>query len=119
MIDSNEGMFNSNVSEISVADQSNAMRLGISFNGIQFVYRDFKYDRLSDAVSYAELDVQRMHQILFTVPSEWQPRRVPSMTEQALMTQYGIVFERSCYKYKDYRYDSLVDAINYAQMNRP
>lgn len=41
------------ISDIPVADQEHAMRLGIAFNGTQFVYRDFTYDRLADALNYS------------------------------------------------------------------
>ena len=42
------------ISEISADEKTHAMRLGIAFNGTQFIYLDFKYDRLTDAISYAE-----------------------------------------------------------------
>jgi hypothetical protein len=104
-------------SGISEADQDRAMRLGIAFNGTQFVYRDFKYDRLADAFSYAELDIQREgRQPVATTSADWLPRPIPNSVDQALMKQYGIIFEDWRYKFRGYRYDRLADAVNYARV---
>lgn len=95
------------------------MRLGISFNGTRFVYRGFKYDRLSDAISYAELDVQRGGiQPVATPSAEWLPRTVPNSAEQALMKQFGITFEDRRYKFQNYHYDRLEDAVRYARSHQ-
>ncbi len=104
-------------SVVSEADQDRAMRLGIAFNGTQFVYRDFKYDRLADAFSYAEFDIHREgRQPVATTSADWLPRPIPNSAEQALMKQYGITFEDWRYKFRDYRYDRLADAVNYARI---
>lgn len=103
-------------SGVSKADQERAMRMGISFNGTQFVFRDFKYDRLSDAFSYAELDIQREgRQPVATSSANWLTRPTPNNTDRALMQQFGITFEDWRYKFRDYRYDRLADALNYAR----
>ena len=107
------------VTGTSATDQNNAMHLGITFNGTQFVYRDFKYDRQEDAVTYAELDIERSHKP--AVPStrvDWLERPVPGLADETLMKQLGIVFEDWRYKFQDYRYDRLADAINYAKNQR-
>src|SRR5574338_1501243 len=77
--------------------------------------RALTYDRLADAVSYAELDIQKDKPPVASVIEEWLVRQVPSVADQALMKQYGIVFEGWRYKYQDYRYDGLSDALNYAR----
>jgi len=100
---------------VSAADQDRAMRMGVSFNGIQFIYRNFKYDRLSDACSYAESDIGREGKLPAAAAfSDWLPRPTPSSSDQALMQQFGIAFEDLRYKFRDYRYDRLEDAVNYA-----
>lgn len=103
-------------SDVSEVDQERSMRMGISFNGTQFVYRDFKYDRQSDACSYAELDIQREgRQPGATSPEDWLPRPLPSSADRVLMQQFGVTFEDWRYKFCEYRYDRLSDALNYAR----
>ncbi len=98
------------------SDRDFAMQLGISFNGTQFVYRDFKYDKLTDAVAYAELDRSRTGAHLTASPPEaWLERPVPSASDDQLMKQYGISLDGGRYRYRDYRYDRLGDAMNYAR----
>jgi hypothetical protein len=103
-------------SGVSEVDQGRSMRMGISFNGTQFVYCDFKYDRQSDACSYAELDIQREgRQPVATSPEDWLPRPVPNSGDRVLMQQFGVTFEDWRYKFRDYRYDRLSDALDYAR----
>lgn len=96
------------------AQQAHAMDLGISFDGARFVYREFRYDRLPDAIAYAEQDILLGGRQPATDLARWLPRAVPDAAEQELMRRYGIVFEEWRYKYLDYRYDRLADAVNYA-----
>lgn len=106
-------------SGVSTADKARAMRTGISFDGRQFVYRDFKYDQLSDAFSYAELDIRREDRdVLATTSADWLSRPIPNITDQALMQQFGITFEDWRYRFRDYRYDHLADALNYARSHQ-
>ncbi len=101
---------------IPESERNRAMQLGISFNGNQFIYRDFRYDQLPDAIKYAESDIKRQGKPATpTHPEDWLPRPLPSSEDQALMKQYGIVFEAWRYRYQDYRYDRLADAVKYAQ----
>lgn len=105
--------------DISPAAQNHAMQFGIAFNGTQFVYRDFKYDRLSDAVAYAELDCAREHNSPLPSPTgDWIARPLPNTDDQALMKQYGIFFEDWRYRFHEFRYDHLSDAVNYALGHR-
>lgn len=107
------------VSDVSPADQQRAMGLGISFNGTQFVYRDFKYDRLPDAFAYAELDIEREGKAAAaTTAADWLARPLPGVADQTQMQELGIIFENWRYKYLDYRYDRLADAVNYAREHR-
>jgi hypothetical protein len=103
-------------SGVSETDQNRAMRSGISFNGTQFVYRDFKYDRLTDAFSYADLDIRRAGiRPATTYSVDWLPRPIPNSADQALMQQLGVAFEDWRYRFQDYRHDRLADALNYAR----
>lgn len=97
------------------AEVGRAMSLGVSFNGTQFVYQDFKYDKLTDAISYSELITARDGvQPSVSHAADWLERNVPNEADQALMAKYGICFEDWRYKFQDYRYDRLADAVNYA-----
>jgi len=95
-----------------------AMHLGISFNGTQFIYRDFKYDRLADAIGYAELDVSREGgRLAPSTPAMWLDRLVPDADDLEMMKTHGITFEGRQYRYKDFRYDRLADALGFAARN--
>lgn len=102
-------------SVVSQVEMNRAMSLGISFNGTQFVCQEFKYDKLPDAISYAELITAR-DGVLPSVScaADWLERNVPNEADKVLMEKYGICFEDWRYKYQDYRYDRLADAVNYA-----
>mgnify|MGYP003595648695 CR=1 FL=1 len=102
---------------VSAAQQREAMQLGIAFNGFQFVYRDYKYDRLPDAVAYAKLEATRGEgQAAVTNPAAWLDRPVPSAADLEVMQRHGIRFENWRYRFQDYRYDRLADALNYARL---
>ena len=97
------------------ADRDHAMQLGISFNGAQFTFRDFKYDRLRDALAYAELDrLQAGQHAAASLQEDWLERPLPGIEDQALMKQHGISLEGCRYRYKEYLYDRLADALSYA-----
>ena len=103
-------------SSVSEAQQAQAMHLGIAFDGHQLVYHDFKYDRLPDAVAYAELEVARGDgQAPVTNPEAWRDRPFPSAVDLAVMEPLGIRFEGWSYRYGDYRYERLADAVNCAR----
>ena len=91
------------------------MQLGIAFNGVQFTYRDFKYDRLRDALAYAELDSLRPgHHPAASRQEDWIERPIASIEDQALMEQHGISLEGCRYRYQGYLYDRLADALSFA-----
>lgn len=102
-------------SVVSQVEMNRAMSLGISFNGTQFVCQEFKYDKLADAIAYSELITARDGvQPSVSHAADWLERNVPNEDDQVLMAKYGISFEDWRYKYQDYRYDRLADAVNYA-----
>lgn len=102
---------------VSAAQQAQAMRLGISFDGYQFHYREFKYDRIPDAVAYAQLEAGRGDaQAAVTNLAAWLDRPCPSEDDQKAMKRYGIRFEGNRYRYQDFYYDRLADALAYVQV---
>lgn len=42
----------------------------------------------------------------------------PGPDEKRLITEYGIGFDGRYYRYREYRYDHLADAIRYAELER-
>ena len=104
------------VSSVSPANKDEAIALNISFNGTQFVYRDYKYDKLADAVSYARQDALRASSAPFgTHAVTWVDPVTPSADDLSLMEQYGVTSDQGRFRYGDYRYDRMADAIDYAR----
>lgn len=101
--------------QVSEAAMDHAMYLGISFNGTQFIYREFRYDRLADAIAYAELDISREGgRGLSSTPEMWLERLVPDADDLTTMRKHGIIFEGRQYRCQDFRYDRLADAVSFA-----
>jgi hypothetical protein len=99
-----------------IEDGSRQMaELGVAFDGRYYRYKEYRYDILSDALNYAQLDRSRP---TYRAEPYIQPPRVepeqPTDEEQWLMVELAITFDGKCYCYGGYRYDHFVDAINYA-----
>ena len=88
----------------------------IGYNGLHNGYR---YDRLADAVAYAQLMRSRPTQedagSRFSSGSALAP---PTDTQRSLMDSLAIDFRDGAYRFKGYRYDGLMDAVNYAKLTR-
>ena len=90
---------------------------GITYNGRHYEYNAYRYDHLTDAVNYARLQRSKH-------PGEAQvgfkPRRevveAPSESERQLMAELGITYQDGVHRFGTYRYDRLVDAVNYARL---
>ena len=84
----------------------------ITYNGRQYEYDVYRYDRLADAVAYARLRRPRL--------SESTPLRhvveAPTESERKLMAKLFITFDDGVYRLGDFRYDRLADAVNYARL---
>jgi len=93
--------------------------LCITFNGRQYGYRGYRYDRFTDAVNYARLDRSRA----FADPgaddaSPLERTSAPSEAELALMRTLGIRFADGAFHWREYRYDRLADAVAYATRHK-
>jgi hypothetical protein len=89
--------------------------LCITFDGRQYGYRGYRYDRFADAVNYARLDRSRAFADPDAgggVPLERAP--APSEAEVELMRTLGISFADGVFHWREYRYDRLADAVAYA-----
>lgn len=93
--------------------------LGVAFDGRYYRYKEYRYDNLSDALNYAQLDRSRptYRAEPYTQSQHVEPEQ-PTDEEQRLMVELSITFDGKWYRYDDYRYDHFVDAINYVQLKR-
>ena len=87
----------------------------ITFNGRQYSYRGYRYDRLAEATDYARLDRSRA----FADPgaddaAPLEPTAAPNEAELDLMRTLGIRFADGVFHWREYRYDRLADAMAYA-----
>jgi len=97
-------------------NRSMAQRLGIGFDGRYYRYRDYRYDRLSDALNYARLEQARSGAQPPAAQPQWLEPLRPTEAERQLMGEFGVAFDGRCYVYDGYRYDHCKDAANYAKL---
>jgi hypothetical protein len=102
------------------AAQSERERLmakyAIRYDGRQYEYRRYRYDDLSDAVAYARMRA-RLPQADIGGPF-WRGEPVdapPGDADRELMAALGISFEAGIFRFENFRYDHLVDAVSYAK----
>ena len=93
----------------------------ITFDGRQYVYDRYRYDRLADAVNYARL--QYPHPLSSDPnggpsPRCGEPIETPGTLQLELMSELGITFQAGVYHLGEYRYDHLSDAVEYARLKR-
>jgi hypothetical protein len=93
--------------------------LFVSFDGVQYVYDGFRYDRLSDAMAYARLMRSRAPEFdgSTTRPAR---RDHPPLTEaeRTAMRALGIERVGHSFHFESFRYDRLSDAVAYATHSR-
>lgn len=93
--------------------------LGIAFDGRCYWYQEYRYELLSDALNYARLDRTRpTYEPKIHVYPEWREPEKPSVEQQRTMAELGVSFDGKRYRYREYRYDHLIDAINYAKLKK-
>ena len=93
----------------------------ISYNGRHYGYDDYRYDRLEDAVHYAQLQRSLGRGDRLRVADAMPPAEsieAPDESEREPMAALGITFEDGVYHLGEYRYDLLMDAVNYARLRR-
>jgi hypothetical protein len=91
---------------------------GITYDGRSYQYHGYQYDQLADALGYAKLvhSAPGDHAMGPCVP---RPAiSLPTVTELSLMTSLGISLEAGFYRFQDFRYDQLADAVSYAALKR-
>lgn len=92
--------------------------LGIAQDGRHYFYNGYRYDRLPDALAYAELMKSRPRQVDEVGPHR-QNRENPSVlppsdADLVLMARRAITFRDGIYYFGEFRYDRLADALDYA-----
>lgn len=96
--------------------------LGVTFDGRGYCYREYRYDLLSDALSYARQDhassSYQEEDAAAPQSTQWVEPEKPTEAERQLMARLAITFDGKHYRYRDYRYDRLADAIHYAELTR-
>jgi hypothetical protein len=92
-------------------------KFGIGFDGLHYEYRGYRYHRLADAVAYAGLMRSRPTQKDPGGPFK-QTKKFPGPTdeERTQMATLAIEFDDGAYRFEDFRYDRLSDAVNYAKL---
>lgn len=101
--------------ELDAGQRRETVRLGIGFDGRYYRYRSYRYDKLSDAFKYAELESGRPGWRVSDRLSQWLEPQHPTDAEQVLMQKFGVTFDGKFYSYEGYRYERCIDAANYAK----
>ena len=91
----------------------------ICYDGRSYQYRGYRYDRFIDAVNYARLDCARgFSDAAGGDAVTGQAPAPPSEAECALMQALAITFEDGTFRWREYRYDRLADAVAYATLQK-
>lgn len=105
--------------EISASELADMGRLGIHHIAGNFLYRQYRYENLTDAVNYAELERGKIdYQAEVNVLPAWLPPTPPTNGDWRAMKELGITFDGKRYHFLGYRYDRFQDAINHADHMR-
>ncbi len=92
--------------------------LRIAHEGSHYYYNGYRYERLPDAIAYAELMKSRPMQIDAGGPHRQRGDKAsmvsPNEADVVLMGRLGITFHEGIYYFGAFRYDRLADAIDYA-----
>ena len=99
------------------ADGSRLMaELSIAHAGRYYHYGGYRYERLADAVAYAQLVCGQPSQQRDSAAIErFNTVEPTNAVERQLMLELSISFENGCFVFDGFRYDKLIDAANYAR----
>jgi hypothetical protein len=110
------------VSTQSAGDRHRLMAgFSISYNGRHYHYDRYRYDLLEDAVDYARLQCSVAPEERLDAADPTPAAEVldaPDESGRELMAALGITFQDGIYRLGEYRYDRLMDAVNYARLRR-
>lgn len=96
-----------------------AAALEVTYDGRHYHFRQYRYDRLEDALRYAtaQRDTPGFRADSAFQP-RWLPAWLPSEAERARMAELGIGFAGGRFSVGDYHYDKLDDAVAFASARR-
>lgn len=107
---------------LSAMDAERRMiELSILRSGRYYYYAGYRYDRLADAIAYAEVVRARRERQLdppWLMPSVMPPvdsGSLPNRDDRKLMSEFGISFSDGRFTLSGFHYDRLADAVNYAR----
>lgn len=88
----------------------------ISYDGKRYLLGPYRYDRLADAVNYAQLMAAKG--VAMPAVGNTMPFVTAALTQsdRDVMLTLGITLENGVYRLSDYRYDRLADAVHYARL---
>jgi hypothetical protein len=92
----------------------------VGHDGIRYHYNGYRYDKWQDAVAYARLMHARPDPVDARGSFVPGKKLVPATdAERALMESLGIRYDGGAYRFGNFRYDGLSDAVNYAKLAPP
>ena len=91
----------------------------IHYDGRYYRYNGYRYDRLAQAIAYAEhMQSRQSTEVMGAHPYTADDCiRSPSASDRETMAPLAISFDRGVYAYREFRYDDLADAVNYARID--
>jgi hypothetical protein len=93
--------------------------LSIVRGGQHYFYDGYRYDRLSDAIAYAQLvRGQTRRRPAPTSLMQFELIEPPTESDRELMAELSITFENGRFVFQSFQYDRLVDAVSYARFQR-
>lgn len=117
--DASHGAEQASAAAASAADESRLMaELSIIRGGRHYFYDGYSYDRLADAIAYAQLVGGQTRRTGSSSPVQRALIDSPTAADLQLMRELSISFESGCFVYAGFRYDRLIDAANYARHRR-
>lgn len=96
--------------------QAVSPELSIRYDGRSYHYRGYRYDRFLDAVSYARVDHERGSSEALGGEAPLDQVPLPTQADRAVMQALAITFDEGVFRWRDYRYDRLADAVAYATL---
>ncbi len=92
------------------------MRLyDISFNGRNFLYGNYRYEQLDDAIAYAQRAIPSDRAMTSRDAVTVETVEFPSPDQKLIMRTLSISYRLGYYYWGPYRYERLRDAVAYAR----
>jgi hypothetical protein len=105
--------------DAAAADECQLMaELSIIRDGRRYLYDGYCYDRLSDAVAYAQLVRGHARPPGPASPAQFAVVDSPTALDRQLMMELSISLENGRFVFEGFRYDRLSDAVSYAHDRR-